>query len=112
MEHVYPDGYPPAAATPPTAFVAAQLVDLSLDRDDTDPLAAAIGDDMLAVAWEQNVFLYLALARGANALQVRRLERGETMSLRPSGPVNRLHVVYDKAGTLYYRYADQGNHPR
>ena len=105
-----PTATPPAAATPPTAFVTTQLVNLSLDRDDQTPLAAAIGDDMLAVAWRQNGFLYLALARGANALQVRRLERGETMSLSFS-PINRLHVVYDKAGTLYYRYADQGVHP-
>ena len=105
-----PTATPPAAATPPTAFVATQLVNLSLDKDDQTPLAAATGDDMLAVAWKQNGFLYLALSRGANALQVRRLERGETMSLAFS-PVNRLHLVYDKAGTLYYRSADQGNHP-
>jgi hypothetical protein len=105
-----PTTTPPAAATPPTAFVTTQLVNLSLDQDDQLPLAAATGDDMLAVAWKQNGFLYLALARGANALQVRRLERGETMSLAFS-PVNRLHLVYDKAGTLFYRYADQGSHP-
>jgi len=105
-----PTATPAAAATPPTAFVTTQLVNLSLDQDDQTPLAAATGDDMLAVAWKQNGFLYLALARGANAMQVRRLERGETMSLAFS-PINRLHLVYDKAGTLYYRYADQGAHP-
>lgn len=105
-----PTTTPAAAAIPPTAFVTTQLVNLSLDRDDQTPLAAATGDDMLAVAWKQNGFLYLALARGANSLQVRRLERGETMSLAFS-PINRLHLVYDKAGTLYYRSADQGTHP-
>ncbi|MBK9052870.1 MAG: hypothetical protein IPL78_18730 [Chloroflexi bacterium] len=75
-----------------------------------DPLAAATGDDMLAVAWKQNGALHLALARGANALQVRRLDKGETMSLAFS-PVNRLHVAYEKNNEIYYRYADQGAHP-
>jgi len=105
-----PTATPPAAATLPTAFVTTQLVNLSLDRDNQIPLAAATGDDMLAVAWRQNGALHLALARGANALQVRRMDKGETMSLAFS-PVNRLHVVYEKNNEIYYRYADQGAHP-
>ncbi len=105
-----PTTTPPAAATPPTSFVTTQLVNLSLDKEDQTPLAAATGDDMLAVAWKQNGALHLALARGANALQVRRLDKGETMSLAFS-TVNRLHVVYEKNNEIYYRYADQGAHP-
>lgn len=101
----------PAAATDaPTHYATGQLVNLSLDRDDQSLLAAAAGDDMLAIAWRQIGELHLALARGANALQVRRMDKGETMSLAFS-PINRLHVAYEKNGEIYYRYADQGVHP-
>jgi hypothetical protein len=98
------------ANEPPLAFVTTDVVNLSLLIDDQDLAAIAVGEDMLAVAWLTGGDLYLALARGGNQFQVRRIAEAEHVSMVFSN-ANRLHVVYEQAGQFYYRAADEGVHP-
>jgi hypothetical protein len=65
---------------------------------------------MLAVAWISNGDIYVALSRGGNHFQVRRVDSGSSVSLAFSR-VNRLHVAYEQDGRILYRAADQGTHP-
>jgi hypothetical protein len=70
----------------------------------------AVGDDMVGVGWVDEGFVYVALARGGNHFQVRRVDAGSRVSLAFS-PANRLHVAYEQDGNILYRAADQGTHP-
>ena len=90
--------------------MATDVVNLSLDRVGQDVQAAAVGDDMLAVGWVDEDNVYLALARGGNHFQVRRVDDGGRVALAFS-PANRLHVAYEQDGQIFYRAADQGTHP-
>jgi len=105
---------PVPAATPlaqiPEQFVTTEVANLSLDIENQDLAAVAVGDDMLAVAWITNGDVYVALSRGGNHFQVRRVDFGSSVSLAFS-EANRLHVVYDRMGQVFYRAADQGTHP-
>lgn len=105
---------PIPAATPtadfPTGFVTTDVVNLSLDVTSQDLAAAAIGDDMLAVAWVTDDTIYVALARGGNHFQVRAVDSGTNAALAFSR-ANRLHLVYEQDGQILYRAADQGTHP-
>ena len=65
---------------------------------------------MLAVAWIQEEAVYVALSRGGNHFQVRRVDAGDDVSLAFSR-ANRLHVAYEQDGRILYRAADQGTHP-
>lgn len=103
-------GDPAAAAGPPTHFVTTAMANLSLDNDDQALAATAVGDDMLAVAWLSAGDVYVALSRGGNHFQVRRVDRGGQAALAFSS-ANRLHLVYEQDGRLLYRAADQGAHP-
>lgn len=94
----------------PEQFVTTEVANLSLDIDNQDLAAVAIGDDMLAVAWITHGEVYVALSRGGNHFQVRRVDFGNSVSLAFS-EANRLHVVYDRMGQIFYRAADQGTHP-
>jgi hypothetical protein len=90
--------------------VTTEVANLSLDIENQDLAAVAVGDDMLAVAWISNGDVYVALSRGGNHFQVRRVDFGSSVSLAFS-EANRLHVVYDRLGQVFYRAADQGTHP-
>lgn len=94
----------------PEQFVAAEVVNLSLDIANQELTATAVGDDMLAVAWLSQSDIYVALSRGGNHFQVRRVDSGSHVSLAFSR-ANRLHVVYEQDGRILYRAADQGTHP-
>ncbi|MCC6604587.1 MAG: hypothetical protein IT327_15365 [Anaerolineae bacterium] len=87
-----------------------EVANLSLDIENQDLAAVAVGDDMLAVAWITNGDVYVALSRGGSHFQVRRVDFGSSVSLAFS-EANRLHVVYDRMGQIFYRAADQGTHP-
>ncbi|MCB8980748.1 MAG: hypothetical protein H6657_25335 [Ardenticatenaceae bacterium] len=105
----------PAPLTTPLAqiperFVTTEVANLSLDIENQDLAAVAIGDDMLAVAWITNGDVYVALSRGGNHFQIRRVDFGSSVSMAFS-EANRLHVVYDRMGQVFYRAADQGIHP-
>lgn len=94
----------------PEQFVTTEVANLSLDIENQDLAAVAIGDDMFAVAWITRGDVYVALSRGGNHFQVRRVDFGDSVSLAFS-EANRLHVVYDRMGQIFYRAADQGTHP-
>lgn len=99
-----------ATVEPPTTLVATQLVNLSLDMGGQEVQSVAVGDDMVGVGWVDNGSVYVALARGGNHFQVRRIDDGSHVSLAFS-PANRLHVAYAQDGQILYRAADQGTHP-
>lgn len=89
------------------AFSAAPLRNESLDIGDQHLLAAAIGDDVLALAWLTAGDLYVSVARGGSFLQARRVSPAQHADLVFS-PVNRLHLVYEQDGQIHYRAADLG----
>ena len=99
-----------AATDYPEQFVATELVNLSINPDDQEIEAVAVGDDMLAVAWLTDGNIQIALSRGGSHFQVREIGSGEAISLVFSA-VNRLHVTYEKDGQIFYRAADEGTHP-
>ena len=105
---------PTPATTPetdaPTAFVATDVANLALDPAGQELAAAAVGDDMMAIAWLEGADIYVALSRGGGHFQVRQVDEGESVSVSFSR-ANRLHMVYARSGRLYYRAADQGTHP-
>ena len=105
---------PIPATTPsvqtPEQFVTTEVANLSLDIENQELAAVAVGDDMLAVAWISDGDVYVALSRGGNHFQVRRVDVGSSVSMAFS-EANRLHVVYDRMGQVFYRAADQGVHP-
>ena len=101
---------PNEESEPPLAFVATDVVNLSLLIESQELTALAAGDEMLAVAWLTDGLLYIALARGGNQFQVRSVAEAENVSMTFSR-ANRLHVVYEQEGQLYYRAADHGTHP-
>jgi len=80
--------------TPPSQFVTAEVVNLSLDVASQTVAATAVGDDMLAVAWITQTGggsdIYVALSRGGNHFQVRRVDKGSRVSMAFSR-ANRLH---------------------
>jgi hypothetical protein len=83
----------------------------SLDIGSQELAVTAVGDDMIAVAWiSENEGIYVALSRGGNHFQVRRVDSGRSVSLAFSR-ANRLHMVYEQDGQILYRAADQGVHP-
>ena len=94
----------------PEQFITTEVVNLSLDMDNQDLAATAVGDDMIAVAWLIDGDIYVALSRGGNHFQVRRVDSGSNVALVFSA-INRLHVVYEQDGQIFYRAADQGVHP-
>jgi hypothetical protein len=97
-------------AEPPDGFVATEVVNLSLDIGGQDLAAAAVGRETLAVAWLSEGDIFVALARGGDQLQVRRVDSGESVSLAFSR-ANRLHMAYAQNGQILYRAADEGRHP-
>lgn len=94
----------------PEQFITTEVVNLSLDVANQDLAATAVGDDMLAAAWLSDGDIYVALSRGGNHFQVRRVDSGNSVSLAFSR-ANRLHVAYEQDGRILYRAADQGTHP-
>ena len=94
----------------PEQFITTEVVNFSLDVANQDLVATAVGDDMLAVAWISEGDIYVALSRGGNHFQVRRVDSGNSVSLAFSR-INRLHVAYEQDGRILYRAADQGSHP-
>lgn len=94
----------------PEQFITTKVVNLSLDVANQDLAATAVGDDMLAAAWISDGDIYVALSRGGNHFQVRRVDSGSSVSLAFSR-ANRLHVAYEQDGRIFYRAADQGAHP-
>lgn len=105
---------PVPAETPvedfPEQFITTEVVNLSLDVANQDLAATAVGDDMLAAAWLSDGDIYVALSRGGNHFQVRRIDSGHSVSLAFSR-ANRLHVAYEQNSRILYRAADQGTHP-
>jgi len=65
----------------PEQFVATEVVNLSLDVVNQDLAATAVGDDMLAAAWLSDSDIYVALSRGGNHFQERRVGSGSSVSL-------------------------------
>ena len=58
-----------------------------------------------------DIYIYIALSRGGNHFQVRRVDSGNSVSLAFSR-ANRLHVAYEQDGRIpSIRAADQGMHP-
>jgi hypothetical protein len=97
-------------ATPAAGFAATEVVNLTLDIGDQSLADMAAGDDMMAAAWFSEGDIYIALSRGGNHFQTRRLDAGTAVSLAFS-PANRLHVAYEQGGRILYRATDQGVHP-
>ncbi|MBK8989729.1 MAG: hypothetical protein IPM39_27335 [Chloroflexi bacterium] len=89
------------------AFSAAPLRNESLDIADQQLLAAAVGDDVLALAWLTAGDLTISVARGGSFLQARRIAPAVHADLVFSA-VNRLHLVYEQDGQIHYRAADLG----
>ena len=104
------DGTATPVANVPTQFVTTDVVNLTLDMADQTLVETAVGDDMLAAAWLDGEDIVAALSRGGSHFQVRRVDRGNNVSLVFS-TVNRLHMAYEQDGQIYYRAADQGVHP-
>jgi hypothetical protein len=103
----------PAEADPaeyPTGFVTTEIANLSLHVADQELAGAAVGREWVAVAWITDGQIDVALSRGGNQFQVRRVDAGQSVSLAFS-PANRLHMAYEQDGRVYYRAADQGTHP-
>jgi len=90
--------------------VATEVVNLSLDLEGQEVQTVAVGDDMLAVGWIHDGNIFVALSRGGNHFQVRRVDGGSRVSLAFS-TANRLHVAYEQDGQVLYRAADHGTHP-
>jgi hypothetical protein len=63
------------------AFTAAPLRNESLDLADQQLAAAAIGDDVLALAWLTAGDLYVSVARGGSFLQARRVSPAQHADL-------------------------------
>jgi hypothetical protein len=104
----------PATAAPPDGaplnVSAASPRNESLAMGDQQLAAAAVGDDMLALAWLEEGDLIVSLARGGSFLQARRVDRATSASLVFS-TVNRLHLAYERDGLILYQATDQGAHP-
>jgi hypothetical protein len=104
----------PATAVPPDGaplnVSAASPRNESLSMGDQQLAAAAVGDDMLALAWLEEGDLIVSLARGGSFLQARRVDRATSASLVFS-TVNRLHLAYERDGLILYQATDQGAHP-
>ena len=66
----------------------------------------AVGDNMLAVGWIHNNDVFVALARGGNHFQLRRVDSGSRVSLAFS-TANRLHLAYEQDESILYRAGDQ-----
>lgn len=111
-----PPGYCPPTeqdeeeSDPLEEFISADVVNATLDIGDQGILASAIGDDALAVAWQENGMIEVAITRGGTRLQPRPIDEGNTASMMFS-KINRLHVAYEKNGEIYYVIADQNEHP-
>lgn len=106
----------PATAVPDdmplTAFQAGDPHNETLDLADQQVAAAAIGDDILALAWLTDDALYVSIARGGNFLQARQVGGAPAQNAHMVfSTVNRLHLVYEQDGTIQYRAADQDMHP-
>ena len=74
----------------PEQFVTTEVANLLLDIANQDLAATAMDDDMLAVAWLREDDVYVALSRGGNHFQVRRIDSSGSVSLAFSR-ANRLH---------------------
>lgn len=105
-------GIPQSPAPTPAAhtFQAAGIRNLTTDIHDATLASAAMGDDILGVAWISHNLLYVGITRGGNSLQIQVVDTAVSADLTFS-PVNRLHLVYEKEGSLYYLTADEGLHP-
>ena len=68
----------PSAQTP-EQFVTTEVANLSLDIENQELAAVAVGDDMLAVAWISDGDVYVALSRGSNHFQVCRVDVGSSV---------------------------------
>ncbi|MBK7179548.1 MAG: hypothetical protein IPH82_20625 [Chloroflexi bacterium] len=88
-------------------FTAAPLRNESIDPADQHLAAAAVGDDVLALAWLSGGDLFVSVARGGSFLQARRIAPAVHADLVFSA-VNRLHLVYEQDGQIHYRAADLG----
>ena len=88
-------------------FTAAPLRNESIDPADQHLAAAAVGDDVLALAWLSGGDLFVSVARGGSFLQARRISSAQNADLVFSA-VNRLHLVYEQDGQIHYRAADLG----
>ena len=107
-----PDNPPPPTETPvpPEQFLASDVSNLSLSPDDENVVTSAMGDDILAIAWIKNGGLYVSITQGGTYLQGRFIDNADNASMVFS-PINRLHLAYEREGNIYYRTADQGEHP-
>ncbi len=100
-----------APATPDgTPIVARAGEILNLDHAVTDQSVqtVAVGDDSLAVGWAQADELWYATAHGGSSLKPTRFVTGEQIALA-YGNVNRLHIAWEKHGSIYYAAADDGD---
>jgi hypothetical protein len=68
----------------------------------------AVGDDSLAIGWEQAGELWYATAHGGGSLKPRAFIAGQQIALAYSG-VDRLHIAWEQSGSIYYAAADDGD---
>ena len=62
-------------------FISADVVDATLDIGAQRILASAIGDNALAVAWQENGMIEVAITRGRTRLQAQSIDEGSTASM-------------------------------
>lgn len=105
-----PVASPTPLTDPADGFIGGNLSNLTINPQDQELKAVAIGDDMLALGWLEGSEGMIALARGGNYLNVQTIGNAQDMGLAFSR-ANRAHVAYEVDGELYYRIADGGEHP-
>lgn len=87
-----------------------QMQNVTLDSHDAHIESVVASAHMTAVAWTQDGGVYVGISRGQGSFEIDRVDDGSHPDLAVSG-ANRLHLVYEKQGALYYRTADGDAHP-
>ena len=87
-----------------------QMQNVTLDSHDAHIESVAASAHMTAVAWTQDGGVYVGISRGQGGFEIDRVDDGSHPDLAISS-ADRLHLVYEKQGALYYRTADGDAHP-
>ncbi len=96
-----PDGTPIVAQ-------AGTLLNLDHNAANQHVQAVAVGDDSLAIGWEQAGDLWYATAHGGRSLKPRPFTAGQQIALAYSH-VDRLHIAWEQDSHIYYASADDGD---
>lgn len=87
-----------------------QMKNITLDNHDAQIESVATSAHMTAVAWTQEGGIYVGISRGSGSFEIDRIGDGSNPDLAIS-KADRLHLVYENNGAIYYRTADNNDHP-